>query len=161
MPEAERRTTVAAVNLDEIAALQAARRAEQEATAEKARKAAEAKAKAAEAKAKAEADAKAKKEAEEKARLAANPARSWVQIGVGANQAALPFTLKQLRAKYAEMASQDAWSAPWGRTNRLLIGPFPSFNRAKAVEQSLKQKGADVFAWRSESGETVEQIGGK
>ena len=161
VPDAERRTTVAAVNLDEIAALQAARRAEQQSAVEKARKAAEAKAKAAEAKAKAEADAKAKKEAEEKARLAANPARSWVQVGVGANRAALPFTLKQLRAKYAEMASQDAWSASWGRTNRLLIGPFPSFTRAKAIEQSLKQKGADVFAWRSEAGETVERIGGK
>ncbi|MET0249727.1 MAG: tetratricopeptide repeat protein [Sphingobium sp.] len=160
VPDAERRTTVAAVNLDEIAAMQAARRAEQQAAAERAKKAADAKAKAAEAKAKAEADAKAKKEAEEKARLAANPARSWVQIGVGANRSALPFTLKQLRGKYAEIAPQDAWSASWGRTNRLLIGPFPSFTRAKSMEQSLKAKGADAFAWRSEAGEMVERLGG-
>lgn len=160
VPDAERRTTVAAVNLEEIAAMQAARRAEQQAVADKAKKAADAKAKAAEAKAKAEAEAKAKKEAEEKARLAANPARSWVQIGMGANRSALPFTLKQLRGKYAEIAPQDAWSASWGRTNRLLIGPFPSFTRARAVEQSLKEKGADVFAWRSEAGETVERLGG-
>lgn len=163
VPEEERRPTVSAVDLAEIAALQAAQRAEQQAEAEVARKAAAAaKAKAAAAaKAKAEADAKAKKAAEEKARLTANPSRNWVQIGIGADRGALAFTLKNLRRKYDDVAPQDGWVASWGRTNRLLIGPFASFTRAKSVESKLKSAGADAFAWQSEAGEVVERLGGK
>jgi Flp pilus assembly protein TadD len=163
VPETERRSTIAAVDLSEIQALQAARRAERQAAAEKAKKTAAAvKAKAdAAAKAKAEADAKARKAAEEKARLAANPSRNWVQIGTGADRGALAFTLKGLRRKYDDVAPQDGWLASWGRTNRLLIGPFTSFTRAKTVESKLKSAGADAFAWQSEAGEVVERLGGK
>jgi len=163
VPETERRSAVAAVDLSEIEALQAARRAERQAAADKAKKtAAAAKAKAeATAKAKAEADAKARKAAEEKARLAANPSRNWVQIGTGADRGALAFTLKGLRRKYDDVTPQDAWVASWGRTNRLLIGPFASFTRAKTVESRLKSAGADVFAWQSDAGEVVERLGGK
>jgi len=163
VPEAERRSSVAAVDLKEIEAMQAARRAEKQAEADKAKKAAvAAKAKAdAAAKAKAEADAKAKKAAEEKARLAANPSRNWVQIGTGADRDALAFTLKGLRRKYDEVTPQDGWVASWGRTNRLLIGPFASFTRAKTVESKLKSAGADAFAWQSDAGEMVERLGAK
>ena len=157
--------SVAAVDLSEIEELQATRRAERQAAAEKAKKAAAAAKEkadaAAKAKAKAEADAKAKKAAEEKARLAANPARSWVQIGTGADRSALGFTLKSLRRKYDDVKPQDGWVASWGRTNRLLIGPFASFTRAKAVEAKLKSAGADAFAWQSDAGEVVERLGGK
>ena len=152
VPDAERQSTVAAVDLAEIAAMQAQRRA----AAEKAKKAAEAKAKA-----KAEAEAKARKAAEEKARLAANPSRNWVQIGTGSDRGALAFTLKGLRRKYDDIAPQDAWVAGWGRTNRLLIGPFASFTRARTVESKLKSAGADAFAWQSDAGEVVERLGGK
>ena len=163
VPEAERRSSVAAVDLKEIEAMQAARRAEKQAEADKAKKAAvAAKAKAdAATKAKAEADAKAKKAAEEKARLAANPSRNWVQIGTGADRDALAFTLKGLRRKYDEVTPQDGWVASWGRTNRLLIGPFASFTRAKTVESKLKSAGADAFAWQSDAGEMVERLGAK
>lgn len=146
--------SVAPVDLAEVAALQAARRAERTAAADKAKKAAAAKSKA-------EADARAKKEAEEKKRLADNPSRNWVQVGTGASKDALAFTLRNLRKKYDEIAPQDGWTASWGRTNRLLIGPFASFTRARAVESKLKGAGADAFAWRSDAGEVVERIGGK
>ena len=165
VPESERQASVAAVDLSEIEALQAARRAERQAAADKAKQAATAAKEkadaAAKAKAKAEADAKAKKVAEEKARLAANPSRNWVQIGTGANRNALGFTLKALRRKYDAVAPQDGWVASWGRTNRLLIGPFASFTRAKMVEAKLKSAGADAFAWQSDAGEVVERLGGK
>lgn len=165
VPASEREVSVAAVNLSEVEAIQAARRAEQEAAAEKAKRAAAAAKEkadaAAKAKAKAEADAKAKKAAEEKARLAANPARSWVQIGTGADRGALAFTLNSLRRKYDDVKPQDGWVASWGRTNRLLIGPFASFTRARAVEAKLKSAGADAFAWQSNAGEVVERLGGK
>lgn len=154
VPEAERRPSVAAVDLAEVAKMQAARRAERDAAADKAKKVAAAKAKA-------EADAKAKKEAEAKALLAANPSRNWVQIATGADEKALAFTLKRLRGKYGEIAPQTAWIAGWGRTNRLVIGPFASFTRAKTVEAKLKGQGADVFAWQSDAGEVVEKLAGQ
>jgi Flp pilus assembly protein TadD len=161
VPDTERQASIAAVNLEEVAALQAARRAERQAEAKvAAAKAAADKAKRdAAAKAKAEADAKAKKEAEEKKRLAANPSRNWLQVGVGQSKSALGFTMKGLRRKYATLAPQDAWSAGWGRTNRLLVGPFASFTRAKELEARLKADGADVFAWKSDAGEVVERLG--
>lgn len=157
VPDAERQPSVAAVDLAEIAALQAARRAERQAVA----KAAADKAKKdAIAKAKVEAEAKAKKEAAEKKRLADNPARNWLQVGVGQSRSALGFTMKGLRRKYGALAPQGAWSAAWGRTNRLLVGPFPSFTRARDLETKLKADGADVFAWKSDAGEVVERLAG-
>lgn len=158
VPASERESQVAAVDLTEIQALQAARRAERQSAAaiaaDKAKKAAAAKVKA-------EADAKAKKEAEEKKRLAANPSRNWLQIGVGSSKSALGFTMKGLRKKYDSLGAQNAWSASWGRTNRLLVGPFPSFARAKAVEDKIKAGGGDAFAWKSDAGEVVERLGGE
>lgn len=154
VPEAERQARVAAVDLEEIAALQAARRAERQAAADKVKKAALAKAKA-------EADAKAKKEAEEKKKLADNPSRNWLQIGIGASQSGLAFTLNALRKKYDSLSAQDGWSANWGQTNRLLVGPFPNFARAKALEDKVKAAGGDAFAWKSSAGEVVERLGGQ
>lgn len=162
VPESERQSSVVAVDLTEIAQMQATRRAEREAAATAAAEKAK---KAAAAKAKAEADAKAKqlaeekkKAAEEKARLAANPSRNWLQVGTGASKSALGFTMKGLRKKYATLEPQDAWVAGWGRTNRLLVGPFSSFTRAKTLEDKLKSAGADVFAWKSDAGEVVERL---
>lgn len=154
VPEAERQARVAAVDLEEIAALQAARRAERQAAADKVKKAALAKAKS-------EADAKAKKEAEEKKKLADNPSRNWLQIGIGASKSGLSFTLNALRKKYDSLSAQDGWSASWGQTNRLLVGPFPNFARAKALEDKIKAAGGDVFAWKSSAGEVVERLGGQ
>lgn len=165
VPESERQSSVVAVDLSEVARIQAARRAEREASAAAAAEKAK---KAAAAKAKAEADAKArqlaeekKKAAEEKARLAANPSRNWLQVGTGANKGALAFTMKGLRKKYDSLEPQDAWVASWGRTNRLLVGPFSSFTRARALEDKLKAAGADVFAWKSDAGEVVERLPAK
>lgn len=158
VPEAERQPVAGAVDLTELEAMQAARKAERlserQVAAEKAKKAAAAKAKA-------EADAKAKKDAEEKALLAANPARSWLQIATGGSRDALGFTLKAMRRKYVDIAMQKPWVARWGQTNRLLVGPFANFKRAKEMEQSLKAAGADVFAWQSDAGEVVERLAAK
>jgi hypothetical protein len=158
VPEAERQASVAAVDLGEVARLQAERRkAQQLAAADKAEKAK----KDAAAKARAEADAKARADAAEKARLAKNPSRNWVQVGTGRDLSALAFTLRGLRKDHAAIAKQSAYSAAWGRTNRLVIGPFASFARARDVEAELKKAGADAFAWRSEAGEELTPIGGK
>ena len=70
-------------------------------------------------------------------------------------------TLKALRKKYDELAPQSAWTASWGRTNRLVVGPFASFTRARTLETKLKGEGADVFAWQSDAGEVVERLSGE
>lgn len=155
IPEAERQQAVAPVNLAEIAAMQEAKR-RQEAAELKARKAAEAKEAA---KRKAEAEAKAKADAEKK-RLADNPARYWVQIGVGRDKGALAFTLKRMKKEHEALAKYDGWSADGAKTNRLVVGPFPTLAKAKAVEAEMKKGGSDAFVWRSEAGEEVDRIGG-
>ena len=69
--------------------------------------------------------------------------------------------MKGLRKKYDSLEPQDAWVASWGRTNRLLVGPFSSFTRAKTLEEKLKAAGADAFAWKSDAGEEVERLPAK
>lgn len=154
VPESESKNQVAAVDLAEIAAMQARKREAARAAADKVKRDAAAKAKA-------EADAKAKVLAAEKAKLAKNPSRNWVQIGTGQSVSALGFTLKGLRKKHGSLSSKDAFTASWGRTNRLVVGPFPSFEKAKDFEASLKKGGADAFAWKSDAGEELNPVSGK
>jgi len=152
--EEERAAPTQAVDLDEVARLQAAKR---KAAADKAKKDAAAKAKA-EADAKAKAEAKA--EAEEKARIKANPERTWVQIATGRDVGALAFDMRRLRKTYSVLAGEDGWTAQWGATRRLLVGPFTPA-KAKAVIADLKKAGSDGFVWQSEAGETVAALSGK
>jgi Flp pilus assembly protein TadD len=156
VPATEQQASVAPVDLAEVAALQAERR--------KAKLAAEAKAKKdAEAKLKKEADLKAKAEADaEKKRLAANPARIWVQVATGRDIKGLGFDLRRLRKKYPdEMGSKGAGTAAWGNTNRLVVGPFASAAKGKDFASALRKAGADVMVWNSDAGQEVKPIGGK
>ena len=150
IPVDERQPRVAPVNLSEIATLQAAQRKAREANEAKARKEA--------ARKKAEAEAKAKAAAEKK-RLDDNPARYWVQVGVGRNEGALAFTLRRMKKQYAGIAKKDGWSASWGQTNRLVVGPFSSLAKAKDTEAELRKGGSDAFVWRSEAGEVLDRVG--
>ena len=152
VPDDEVQGSPVAVDLNEVAALQAEKR----------------KAKlAAEAKARKEAELKAKKEAEakalaEKKRLAANPSRIWVQVGTGRNLSALAFDLKRLRKKFAvEIGKKGAGTASWGATNRLVIGPFSSKEKAKDFEGALEKAGNDAFLWISDAGEEIAPVGDK
>ena len=153
VPEAETRTQVAAVDLSEIVAFQERKRLAAKAAAERTKRYAAAKLKM-------EADAKAKAAAAEKAKLAKNPSRNWVQVGTGQSVSALGFTLRALRKKHDSLASKDAFTAPWGRTNRLVVGPFPSFAKAKDFEAAIEKVGADAFSWKSEAGEEVVPLPG-
>ncbi|MET0361007.1 MAG: SPOR domain-containing protein [Sphingobium sp.] len=149
--DAARAAAAPAVDLAEVARMQAARR---KSAADKAKREATAKAKL-------EADAKLKAEAEEKARLKANPARIWVQIATGKDPAALAFDMRRLRKTYAVLATEDSFTAEWGATRRLLVGPYVSVTKAKAVLTDLKKAGSDGFVWQSEAGETVTSLSRK
>jgi tetratricopeptide (TPR) repeat protein len=153
VPEAERQQTTPAADMAAVARIQAERRRAAEAAAAKAKAAAEAKAKA---------EAARKAEAERKARLAANPSRNWVQIATGRDVDALAFDLRRLRRTYGEAVGEmTGWTAQWGATRRLLIGPYKRVEDARAVVGKIAKSGGDAFLWQSEAGEEVAQIGGK
>lgn len=156
VPEEERVASVEPVDLTAVARLQNQRRAAEEAAAAKSRREADAKAKA-----KAEADAKAKAEAAAKALLKANPSRNWVQVATGRDAGALAFDLRRLKKTYAPLADQDGWTAEWGATRRLLVGPFAKAEDARALQNALRKAGADSFVWQSEAGEVVTALSRK
>lgn len=108
------------------------------------------------AKAKAEADAKAKAEAAEKK---AHPARIWVQIATGANARALALDFGKFAKKHpALFKGKTGGTAEWGRTRRLLLGPFKDRKTAQDWLADYKKAGGDGFPFNSEAGETVDPI---
>lgn len=153
VPAQERQQAAVMADLQTVARIRDQRR--------KAAEAAQAKAKV-EAEAKAKADAAKKAEAERKAKLAASPSRNWVQIATGRDVDALAFDLRRMRRTYADaLGDRDGFTAEWGQTRRLLIGPFRKTEDAKAVVAQIVKAGGDAFMWQSAAGEEVTQIGGK
>lgn len=150
IPEAERQNDVTPVNLAEVAAMQEKqRKAEEAAAREAARK-------------KAEEEARAKARAEEAARkklLADNPARYWLQVGVGRNTSAHAFTMRQLKKQYDSISNYDGWWAQMGQTKRIVVGPFSNLDKAKQAEAAIRKQGSDGYVWRSDAGEIVTKIG--
>lgn len=118
-------------------------------------------------KAKAEAEKKAeaerkKLEAEKKAeakKKAANPSRVFVQIGTGQNRSAIAFTWRKFQKEQSKLfASRKGFVAQWGRTNRLLTGPFSSTKEANSFIGKLKAAGIDCFVFTSDPGEEVSPV---
>lgn len=113
------------------------------------------------AEAKVEAEAKAAKEAKEAARLAAakNPARIWVQIATGANEAGLPGTWKKLKDKAPTVfKNQTASSVPLKATNRLLVGPMKSAAEARALVAAMGKAGLSGSTFTSEAGQVITKV---
>lgn len=107
-------------------------------------------------KAKAEADTKAKAEATEKK---ANPARIWVQVATGANAKALATDFGKFAKKSpAIFKGKSAATAEWGKTRRLLVGPFKDRKTAQDWLADYKKAGGDGFLFNSEAGESVDPI---
>jgi Flp pilus assembly protein TadD len=168
IPAAELVRSDEAVSADTLVKLrEERRRAEAAAAAERAAKAradaAKARADAA-AKAKADAEAKAKAEAaakkrEEEAKRRANPARLWVQIGSGGNAGALQFTFDRYAKKHSAMfKGKKGATADWGRTRRLLVGPFNNRAAAQKFLDDFKKAEGDGFIFNSAVGEEVEPL---
>lgn len=114
--------------------------------------------------AKADAEAKAAREAKEAERLAAakHPARIWVQVATGANEAGLPSTWKKLKEKSpAVFKGQNASSVPFKATNRLLVGPFKSQAEARAMVNSMKKAGLQGSTFASDPGQAVSKVSAK
>jgi len=87
-----------------------------------------------------------------------HPARYWVQIATG-NANALGFDYRKLNKTYsALLKARNPYTSEWGRTDRLLVGPFPDLKAAKKWEGDYKKAGGDAFMWKSEIGEVVNPL---
>lgn len=102
---------------------------------------------------------KAETERQEKARLAEaekNKARYWVQIATGRNTKALKFDYRRISRSQSDLfAGKSALTSKWGRTNRLVVGPFENLSAAKKFESIYRKNGGDGFVWRSGNGTIV------
>lgn len=90
------------------------------------------------------------------------PSRSWVQIAVAADRSELPGELARLKAKAPKLLTGHAgWTAPMGKTNRLLVGPFPTAKEAQVFLNDLGKANVGGFAWTSDEGEKVQKLPAK
>ncbi len=113
------------------------------------------------------ADAQAAKDREAASAAAAeaakkkdNPARTWVQIATGAANVMGSEYRRQSAGKNATIfKGQSGYTAPFGRSQRLLVGPFDTMRDANSWLASLKKNGGDGFVWTSDTGEEVTPVG--
>jgi len=88
-----------------------------------------------------------------------HPSRIWVQVATGKKVAALATDWKKIAKKGgAPLARLKPATAKWGETNRLLVGPLDSRDKAQALVRELKRKDLDSFLWVSDEGEVVQPL---
>lgn len=85
----------------------------------------------------------------------ANPARIWVQLGIGRDVGALAFDWRRLQRRHDQLEGRDAYRVPLGQTNRMVTGPFASRAEALQLVNALKEEGHESLVWRSEEGEEL------
>ncbi|MCZ8369920.1 MAG: SPOR domain-containing protein [Porphyrobacter sp.] len=87
------------------------------------------------------------------------PSRVWVQVATGKKIDALAFDWKRIaREGGKSLAPYKPHTARWGATNRLIVGPVSSRDKAEALVRDLKKQGMDVFLWLSAEGEAVQPL---
>jgi Flp pilus assembly protein TadD len=95
-------------------------------------------------------------------KIAASVPRIYVQVATGADANGLGFDYRRLAKKFAALfAGQSGWTSPWGKTRRLLIGPFPDMKVAKKWEADFRKAGGDGFVWQSDKNTEVEKLKSK
>ena len=115
---------------------------------------------AADRKAAADAKAQADREAAEVRRAArAEPARVWVQVAGGANEAGLPQAWRTMQGRAPDvLTGRQAWTTPLRATNRVLTGPFRTEAEAQAVVTRLGKAGVSAFTFTSDAGQKVTRL---
>ena len=88
-----------------------------------------------------------------------HPSRIWVQVATGKKIPALAFDWKRIaREGGAPLAKLKPFTARWGETNRLLVGPLDNRDQAQALVRTLKGKDLDSFPFVSDEGEVVQPL---
>jgi Flp pilus assembly protein TadD len=101
----------------------------------------------------------AKAKVESKAPL--QPARIWVQVATGA-EAALGGDYRRFAKKSPELfKGKEGWTSVWGKSSRLLVGPFANAQAAKKWDADYRKAGGSSFVWNSENGTIVKKLGAK
>ncbi|WP_419810009.1 SPOR domain-containing protein [Sphingomonas sp.] len=110
--------------------------------------------------AKAQAARDAAREAAEARRVArSEPARIWVQVAGGANEAGLALAWSTMRGRAPQqLTGRQAWTTPLRATNRVLTGPFRTDAEARALVNQLGKAGVPAFAFTSEAGQKVTRL---
>jgi tetratricopeptide (TPR) repeat protein len=89
----------------------------------------------------------------------AEPARIWVQVAGGANEASLPKAWKAVVAKApAAFRGKSGWSTPLRATNRVLAGPFKTTAEAQVFVNALRKADVSGFVFTSEAGQKVTRL---
>lgn len=89
------------------------------------------------------------------------PARVWVQVATGA-EAALGGDYRRFAKKSPELfKGKEGWTSVWGKSSRLLVGPFADAKAAKKWEADYRKAGGNGFVWNSENGTVVKKLGAK
>ena len=89
-----------------------------------------------------------------------NPSRQWVQVATGRDTGALAFDWRRLKREAGGLLDRSsAFTAKWGQTNRLVIGPFASTREADQMVNRLKDKKIDSFRFTSDAGQEVKPLG--
>ncbi|HEX8214158.1 MAG TPA: SPOR domain-containing protein [Allosphingosinicella sp.] len=90
------------------------------------------------------------------------PSRVWVQLAAAQDKSAFPGEFRRLKGKAPELLSgKSAWTAPMGKTNRLLVGPFKTEKEAREFVNKLSREQIDGFSWASDEGQKVEKLPSK
>jgi tetratricopeptide (TPR) repeat protein len=88
-----------------------------------------------------------------------HPSRIWVQVGTGKDKEALAFDWRRYGKQEAKLfKGKSAYIAKWGKTNRLLTGPFANDKAAQAYLADLKKADVNSFAFTSKEGEQVDPL---
>jgi tetratricopeptide (TPR) repeat protein len=93
----------------------------------------------------------------------AHPSRIWVQVGVGRDTDRIAFDWRKLTRDAPDLfKAHKLFVSEWGRTNRLLVGPFETEAAAKAYNDKLHKADREgTFVWTSPAGQVVDSLDGK
>ena len=96
------------------------------------------------------------------AKQTASAPRLYVQIATGADAAGLTYDYRRMAKKTPGLfANQNGWTSAWGKTRRLLVGPFTDQKSAKKWEADFRKSGGNGFVWQSDKNAVVEKLKGK
>lgn len=102
-----------------------------------------------------------KKEEAKKPAKPVIPSRIWVQVASGRDRDALGFDWRRFtRENSKQFASRKGYVVKWGKSNRLVTGPFPNQKDATSFVSTLKKAGITAFTFTSEEGEAVDPAPG-
>jgi Flp pilus assembly protein TadD len=93
------------------------------------------------------------------AKPTANTPRIFVQIATGADMNGLGYDYRRAAKKNSALfASQSGWTAEWGKTRRLLVGPFADMKAAKKWEADYRKAGGEGFIWQSDRNAEITKL---